>query len=193
MDTISDTNPLFCHYPLKITCPSCGHYGFTRCITARGNCSYLTACIVFVFCCPFFWIPLVIPTTKDWVHYCTKCDTELGRFFTGILSLFFLNLIMENLIKEEPPQYSPPVQRTVIVGNPGLFGDYPMQVTCGNCQKTINTTTTEENGLLVWIAIIVILIVFFPLAWVPLVSSSCKDVSHYCPSCGAKLGIYKRL
>ncbi|KAF8782932.1 Lipopolysaccharide-induced tumor necrosis like protein [Argiope bruennichi] len=82
---------------------------------------------------------------------------------------------------------------TVVMPGNVLFGENPMQVTCGNCRRTVISTTRAENGSCTIVAVIILLIVFFPCMCVPLCSDSCKDIHHYCPSCGARLGEYKRL
>jgi len=82
---------------------------------------------------------------------------------------------------------------TVTVAPMINFGDTPVQITCGNCSQTIVTQTIAQNGAAAYIAAIIILILFFPFFWVPLCMDSCKDVYHKCPSCGAQLGVFKKL
>uniref|UniRef100_A0A914UNP4 LITAF domain-containing protein n=1 Tax=Plectus sambesii TaxID=2011161 RepID=A0A914UNP4_9BILA len=74
-----------------------------------------------------------------------------------------------------------------------VIGDIPIQTTCPKCQQHVVTRLNYKAGALTWICVIVILLVFFPLAWAPLCIDSCKDVEHYCPSCGTHIGTKRRL
>ncbi|GIY69783.1 LITAF domain-containing protein [Caerostris extrusa] len=85
-----------------------------------------------------------------------------------------------------------PTNVTVVVPPP-MFGDSPMQITCGNCRQTVVTTTTAENGACAYLACVIVLILCCPCFFIPLCMTSCKDVHHTCPGCGARLGTFKRL
>ena len=62
-----------------VVCPHCNHRGPTR--TAE-MCSAVTliaiVILLFVFW-PLFWLPLCIPSCKSTEHYCTNCNSRLGR------------------------------------------------------------------------------------------------------------------
>lgn len=89
--------------------------------------------------------------------------------------------------------YPVTAQPTTVINPPLMFGESPMQVTCGNCHQTVVTTTTAENGACAYIAALVVFILCCPCFWIPLVIDTCKDVNHTCPACGAILGQYKKL
>ena len=48
------------------------------------------------------------------------------------------------------------MQPATIVVPQIVFGPDPMQVTCGNCHKTVMTTTVAENGACAWIAALIV-------------------------------------
>ncbi|VDK83283.1 unnamed protein product [Onchocerca ochengi] len=64
---------------------------------------------------------------------------------------------------------------------------------CPKCQCRIRTKQHHKSGRLTWILVFIILIIFFPLAFVPFLIDSCKDVRHYCPKCNMLLSVKKRI
>uniref|UniRef100_A0A914UKD2 LITAF domain-containing protein n=1 Tax=Plectus sambesii TaxID=2011161 RepID=A0A914UKD2_9BILA len=96
-----------------------------------------------------------------------------------------------------PPGFhptSPPVPNTIIVGafHP-MLGEYPAQITCPRCQRQVVTEVNYVNGTMVWIFVLVLLFIFFPLMCVPCCIDQCKDVEHFCPSCRNFIGLKKRI
>lgn len=91
------------------------------------------------------------------------------------------------------PQVAVTMQPTPMVVPQLMFGPEPMQVTCGNCQKVVMTTTVTENGACAWIAALIVCLFCCPCFWIPLVMDSCKDVNHTCPACGSLLGRFKKI
>ncbi|MCP9265180.1 Lipopolysaccharide-induced tumor necrosis factor-alpha factor-like protein [Dirofilaria immitis] len=63
---------------------------------------------------------------------------------------------------------------------------------CPKCQCRIRTKQSHKSGRLTWLLVFIILILFFPLAFVPFLIDSCKDVRHYCPKCNMLLSVKKR-
>lgn len=57
---------------------------------------------------------------------------------------------------------------------------------CGGVN--VPTRTVARPDIWTLGAVVLILIVFWPLFWVPLVLNMCKTVVHYCSSCGAQVG-----
>ncbi|GFT27851.1 hypothetical protein NPIL_553661 [Nephila pilipes] len=55
------------------------------------------------------------------------------------------------------PQLQP---RVTIVAPPQMYGKLPMQVTCGNCKNVVVTVTTGENGGCVYLAAVIIFLVW---------------------------------
>uniref|UniRef100_A0A914VG14 LITAF domain-containing protein n=1 Tax=Plectus sambesii TaxID=2011161 RepID=A0A914VG14_9BILA len=74
-----------------------------------------------------------------------------------------------------------------------LTYDGPVQLICPGCHTFVETQFSLKNGLLTWALVIVLLICFFPLAWVPLCINSCKDAVHICPKCRYVIGEKKLL
>ncbi|KAJ8036926.1 Lipopolysaccharide-induced tumor necrosis factor-alpha factor-like [Holothuria leucospilota] len=101
-----------------------------------------------------------------------------------------------------PPaaQQPMPTHQTVVVttvSSPGAtFRDTPVMMQCPNCQNQITSCCSYENGMLVWIIVLVIALVFqlwLGCCLIPLCIDSLKDVRHTCPVCKFQLGLYKRL
>lgn len=85
-----------------------------------------------------------------------------------------------------------PAAAVVIVAGGTMFGPAPVGCECRNCHKQIVTRTEKQNGSCTWIAVIILVILFWPLAWLPCCMDDCKDTVHYCPSCGMNLGENKK-
>jgi hypothetical protein len=62
------------------------------------------------------------------------------------------------------------------------------QITCPNCHRQATTRTSEVIGAGTIIAIVLLLIFFWPLFWLPLVIPECKQIDHFCSLCNAKVG-----
>lgn len=69
----------------------------------------------------------------------------------------------------------------------------PHEEFCPKCQCRIRTRQNFVVGKLTWLLVVIILVVFFPLAFLPFLIESCKDVQHYCPKCSMLLSVKKRL
>merc|ERR1719430_355100 len=96
---------------------------------------------------------------------------------------------------QQPPQpqaHGAPVFVAHQMGNQRMFGPDPMTCVCPNCHNNITTTTTEEIGVMAWIAAAVLCaFVCWPCAPIPLCMDSLKDVTHRCPSCHCIVGRYR--
>lgn len=90
-----------------------------------------------------------------------------------------------------PPLVVPVLQPPLIMPT-FKFGPDPVEVICGNCQKSVVTVTTAENSACAYFTACFLCCteIFMLCFWIPLVMDSCKDVIHTCPSCGGKLGHY---
>ncbi|KAI7901400.1 uncharacterized protein BX663DRAFT_514316 [Cokeromyces recurvatus] len=92
--------------------------------------------------------------------------------------------------------------------------DFETKVFCEYCEKYIETRIRYRNGSMVWLTsfilyvmtcnnrkytIYVILRNFYRLLctiilfWVPFYVKYFKDVAHYCPGCGKRLGVFYRI
>ena len=94
------------------------------------------------------------------------------------------------------PQKSPGVDRRV---NPrpkdALYGmttftRKPMQMdACPKCfHENGRTRTRTYPSLLTWISVLVLLLLFWPLAWLPLVWDKMKTTEHMCVKCNSIVG-----
>jgi hypothetical protein len=70
------------------------------------------------------------------------------------------------------------------------LGRNPTGLQCPYCSRQMVTTTKDVIGVTTIIAVIVICLLFWPLAWLPLCIPSCKRTHHFCgqPMCRAKVG-----
>ncbi|GAX19700.1 hypothetical protein FisN_19Hu286 [Fistulifera solaris] len=78
-------------------------------------------------------------------------------------------------------------------GKPGVYrmanlGYQPRSITCPNCQQKTRTEVSLETDSKTMIAFVALLILFWPLCWLPFVSPSCKAATHVCPLCHTQLG-----
>mmetsp|Transcript_18192 Transcript_18192/g.32948 ORF Transcript_18192/g.32948 Transcript_18192/m.32948 type:complete len:175 (-) Transcript_18192:373-897(-) len=76
-------------------------------------------------------------------------------------------------------QYHPP--------RPDL-GSRPVSVRCPYCTSTVRTRTKHNSGDCTLISVIVLLLFFWPLFWVPFIFPDCQDVEHKCSNCGRLVG-----
>eukprot|EP01135_Chromosphaera_perkinsii_P001112 Nk52_evm62s158 gene=Nk52_evmTU62s158 len=73
------------HRPQEVICPHCGHRGITRVEYEGGSCMWITAgtvCFITSFCalCCLAAIPLCMSDLKDANHYCTSCNSFIGKY-----------------------------------------------------------------------------------------------------------------
>jgi len=85
-----------------------------------------------------------------------------------------------------PPHHRPPGQKPPQYH--GKYGSRPVEITCPHCHRQMRTRTEEVIGMGTIIAMMIICFFFWPLFWLPLVMPDCKQMDHYCPLCGAKVG-----
>uniref|UniRef100_A0A7S4J793 LITAF domain-containing protein n=1 Tax=Odontella aurita TaxID=265563 RepID=A0A7S4J793_9STRA len=64
---------------------------------------------------------------------------------------------------------------------------------CPNCQQQSRTTVRTYPNVLTWLAVVAMIILFWPLCWIPLVVSKCKATDHICVKCNVKVGGVKPL
>lgn len=69
----------------------------------------------------------------------------------------------------------------------------PYNVQCPHCSSFVLTTTSYSPGALTWILFVILLIIFWPICWIPFLIKECKDVVHTCPACNSRIGRYSRL
>ncbi|CAJ0576375.1 unnamed protein product, partial [Mesorhabditis spiculigera] len=68
----------------------------------------------------------------------------------------------------------------------------PYQTFCPKCQMPITTRQNFVTGTFTWILVLITLVAFFPLAFVPFCLDSCKDVQHFCPKCKTMLSCKRK-
>jgi hypothetical protein len=60
---------------------------------------------------------------------------------------------------------------------------------CPLCKKTnIRTRTVTAPNWMTWVTVAVLLVIFWPLCWIPLVTDSCRRTIHYCMFCNGEIG-----
>ncbi|CAI5791988.1 LITAF domain-containing protein [Podarcis lilfordi] len=89
----------------------------------------------------------------------------------------------------------PVTVQAVYVQAPLVFHDRPVQMNCPACQKTILTRLSYTSGALTWLACGGLFLVgcVAGCCLIPFCVDSLQDVDHYCPSCNALVGTYRRL
>ncbi|XP_066274704.1 LITAF domain-containing protein-like [Branchiostoma lanceolatum] len=88
------------------------------------------------------------------------------------------------------------VQQPLIKINPASFPVEPVQLQCPHCNATVRTETQMVIGAVTWLVfflLIVMLVGFLGLCFVPFFVDSTKDVRHTCPNCKNHLGTYHRM
>jgi hypothetical protein len=70
-----------------------------------------------------------------------------------------------------------------------LTSRHPMQMReCPNCHQGSRTRIETFPTCQSWLLAGILLVVFWPVFWIPLVVDTCKQTNHHCVSCGAKVG-----
>jgi LITAF-like zinc ribbon domain len=60
---------------------------------------------------------------------------------------------------------------------------------CPHCHTTnVRTTTRTYPSAVTWLAVILMIIIFWPLFWVPLVLDQCRHTTHICSHCHQEIG-----
>ncbi|KAJ1965867.1 hypothetical protein IWQ62_002562 [Dispira parvispora] len=65
--------------PATLRCPYCQVSVITNVKYRRGLATYALAAFTCVVCLPFFWVPLVVKSTRDVIHTCPRCGQYIGR------------------------------------------------------------------------------------------------------------------
>lgn len=75
------------------------------------------------------------------------------------------------------------------------FGESPVAMSCPACKQSIVTATTYVTGTLTWLACLGLCVVGCDLGCclIPFCCDPMKDVVHICPSCGAQVGLFRRM
>jgi hypothetical protein len=59
---------------------------------------------------------------------------------------------------------------------------------CPSCQQATRTRIRTWPNIFTWIACLILLILFWPICWIPLVCDIFKQTDHFCNTCGTKVG-----
>ena len=79
----------------------------------------------------------------------------------------------------------PPPPRIVY----GHLGRYECGMQCPFCETTMVTHTKTSCDGMTLLFVLILLILFWPLFWLPLCMPKCKRVHHYCSYCQRKVGV----
>lgn len=69
------------------------------------------------------------------------------------------------------------------------LGRRPVNHVCQFCGHTGPTYVKEKLGTCAIIGIVVLVVCFWPLFWLPLVMESCKDKQHICTNCQREVSL----
>jgi lipopolysaccharide-induced tumor necrosis factor-alpha factor len=92
-----------------------------------------------------------------------------------------------------PPPPGAPMVVVVNAVGPTRFGPAPVQLVCPYCKNTVVTSTSHENGAMVWLGVLFLCLFCFCCFFIPFMIDSFKDVVHSCPSCNNVIGRCSRL
>ncbi|KAJ1650297.1 hypothetical protein IWQ61_008863 [Dispira simplex] len=65
--------------PATLRCPYCQATVITNVKYQRGLATYSLTAFTCMICLPFFWVPLVVKSTRDIIHSCPQCGNYIGR------------------------------------------------------------------------------------------------------------------
>lgn len=88
-----------------------------------------------------------------------------------------------NKIPEQTPQYIP----VGIIS--GALGRFSVPLQCPFCHKLVHTQTRSRVDGLTLAFMCIMILLFWPLFWLPLCCPACKSVQHFCPNCHQQLGV----
>ncbi|KAI9027235.1 LITAF-like zinc ribbon domain-containing protein [Phycomyces nitens] len=71
--------------------------------------------------------------------------------------------------------------------------DFETQVFCPTCEKWIQSRIRYRLGSMAWLVAFILLMCTVFLFWIPFYVKYFKDVVHYCPACGTKIGRHSRI
>ena len=60
--------------------------------------------------------------------------------------------------------------------------------TCPFCSNEGPPIITKQVNAMGWVLFVILLLLFFPLCWLPFVISGCKDEIRKCAVCGGRIG-----
>jgi LITAF-like zinc ribbon domain len=76
-----------------------------------------------------------------------------------------------------------------ILRNIVIQSRYPVTIDpCPYCGMETRTNVTIGPNVVTWVIVIVLVLVFWPLFWLPLCMDSCKSTKHFCSKCGGEIG-----
>ena len=95
-------------------------------------------------------------------------------------------------IPPPPNNYNNATSRAYHSGNdmhqPGFRRAPARMPLCPSCQQgMVRTQTRTHPTLVTWVAVVALLILFWPICWIPLVCDIFKQTDHYCSHCGVKV------
>lgn len=68
------------------------------------------------------------------------------------------------------------------------LGRGSVQTQCPVCNQLVTTRVTDKATGATWCAAVSLLIVFWPICWLPFVVQGCKETEHKCVQCNNILG-----
>mmetsp|Transcript_21285 Transcript_21285/g.46406 ORF Transcript_21285/g.46406 Transcript_21285/m.46406 type:complete len:191 (-) Transcript_21285:415-987(-) len=68
------------------------------------------------------------------------------------------------------------------------LGRVPAGMQCPHCAQQMVTKTRDSMDACTIVAVVLLLLFFWPLFWLPFCTPQCKATEHYCPRCNKKVG-----
>jgi len=66
-------------HSVKVLCPHCNQVVDTKISFENNSLTYGCCILLFCFTCLLWILPICLNTLKDCIHYCPKCNFEIGR------------------------------------------------------------------------------------------------------------------
>ncbi|CAD8117642.1 unnamed protein product [Paramecium sonneborni] len=97
----------------------------------------------------------------------------------------------QQILPNTQQQQQPILFSQVIQRNNANGCDFPADIVCPYCSRMIQTHVKYKIGVHTWIVVLLLLVLFFPLFFLPFCFLECQDKQHICPHCIQKVG-YKQ-
>ncbi|KAF4667257.1 hypothetical protein FOL47_003659 [Perkinsus chesapeaki] len=169
----------FDHTPTVIRCPYCHYTGPTQVEHKVGSGTWLCVAIIAMVFFPLAWVPLCCKDCQQADHTCPNCNLKVVVILCSVVFCADVAMISE----PAAPPLLPPAPMA------GAYFDHdPATITCPYCRHTGPTKVNHNISLGTWICVIILAIIFFPVAWIPCCCKACQQADHRCVKCNVKVG-----
>ncbi|XP_022092489.1 lipopolysaccharide-induced tumor necrosis factor-alpha factor homolog [Acanthaster planci] len=99
------------------------------------------------------------------------------------------------MVQQPPPVPQPQSVVVTTATMPMRMSQFPANVQCPNCRNTVTTNTHQENGTLVWLTALILLLIglWLGCCLIPFCIPALKDTIHTCPICQFTIGKHTQI